>query len=131
MDFHTLKQKAKDAAMYLKDPWTLSWVVSGLVTILVPVIMWNAQSQAYYRQYGVAIEYEQKQRQYEEYYNQQQEANDGNNNNNYYTYKECSFFNIVCKKNQYDFGSGVERHKAYDNGETMQTLPDKFILCEG
>lgn len=133
MDFHTVKQKAKDAAMYLKDPWTLSWVVSGLVTILVPVIMWNAQSQAYYRQYGVAIEYEQKQRQYEEYYKQQQEANNGNNNNNnnYYTYKECSFFNIACKKKQYYYATAEERQKAYENGEAVQTYPDWFILFGG
>lgn len=50
------------------------WILMGVAAVFIPAIIWNAQRQEYYRQYGMM-------RQYEEYYQQQKEGNNENNDN--------------------------------------------------
>lgn len=73
-----------------KDTWFFlgAWIIGGLLSIIVPVLKWNAAKQDYYDAYGYAIEYEQQQRAYEE----QQNGND--NNNNWYNYPSCHWWYV-------------------------------------
>ncbi|GFH47433.1 hypothetical protein CTEN210_03908 [Chaetoceros tenuissimus] len=99
------------------------WILMGVAAVFIPMIVWNTQSQQYYREYGMM-------RQYEEYYQQQKEGNN-ENNDNYYIYRECSFFNIACKKNQYYYATAEERQRANEDGDVLQTYPGWFILFGG
>merc|ERR1740139_2063919 len=104
---------------YLKDPWVVVWVVSGLLTMLIPLISWNVNRSEYYTNYGSYIYaedyYKQQQEAAENYYND--DANngngndDGNNNGNYYSYyKECSWYNWAsCRKQQYMYATMEDR----------------------
>jgi len=125
MNFNFNLASAKASLVYLKDPWTASWVLSGLLAIFIPVITWSVQRGAYYDAYGYAMELEEKQRQYYE----NQEENNNNNQNNYYNYyKECSWFNWPCRKRQYYLASMDDRN---DQDGNQQTLPGWFIFFGG
>ena len=121
------------ALVHLKDPWTLSWVLSGFLSILIPVITWNVQKGKYYSAYGYALEAEEQQRQYYENQNGNNNNNNGNNNNgNYYNYyKECSWINFSCRKKQYYYATAEERQKAYEEGNMLQELPGWYIFLGG
>jgi ABC-type multidrug transport system fused ATPase/permease subunit len=112
----------------LKDPWTLSWIVSSFLAVIVPVIVWSTNRGYYYNRVGYALEAEEKQRQY---YENQEQNNNGNNNNangNYYsTYKECGWWNWACKKRQYYYATMQDNN----NGEYREQLPGWYIAFGG
>lgn len=128
MHLNNLKEQAKTGLVYLKDPWTLSWVVSGLLAILIPVITWSSQRGAYYNAVGAALESEQ-------YYENQNNNNDNNNNNqgdDYYSvYKECSWFNWPCRKKQYYYATMDEGGDGNDDGEYRQEIPSWYLFLGG
>lgn len=95
----------------------------GVTAVFIPMIIWNTQSQEYFREYGMV-------RQYEEYYQPQKEGNN-ENNDNYYIDRECSFFDITCKKNQYYYAIAEERQRANEDGDVWQIYLDWFILFGG
>jgi hypothetical protein len=118
----------KTILVYLKNPWTASWVVTSLLAIFIPVIIWSSQRGSYYKSYGYAVELEEKQRQYYE----NRDGNNGNNNNNYYSYyKECSWFNWPCRKRQYYFATMEDRNRGQQDGNYRQELPGWFIFLGG
>jgi type II secretory pathway pseudopilin PulG len=135
LNINAVKGHAKTALMHLKDPWTLSWIISGLLAVLIPVIIWSVQRGSYYNAYGYANEVEEQQRQY--YQNQNDDGNNNNNNNNnnnsyYSTYKECSWFNWPCRKRQYYYAtmdSGDGGDDANENG--TQQLPNWYLFLGG
>lgn len=135
MNLDKIKESARSALPHLKDPWVLSWIITGLLAILIPVITWSSNRGTYYSAYGYAKELEDLEKQQEEYYNQQQEENDGNDGddgNNYYSYyKECGWLNWSCKKKQYYYATAEEREKQAENGEAVQMMPDWYILLGG
>ena len=121
----------KELLGYLKDPWALSWVVSGLLTIFVPIITWNVQKGAYYDAYGYAVEAEDQERYYEEQQNDGDDNNNNNNNNNgnyYQIYKECSWINFACRKRQYMYATMDDNNEDGNNG---QVLPNWYIFLGG
>ena len=121
----------KELLGYLKDPWALSWVVSGLLTIFVPIITWNVQKGAYYDAYGYAVEAEDQERYYEEQQNDGDDNNNNNNNNNgnyYQVYKECSWINFACRKRQYMYATMDDNNEDGNNG---QVLPNWYIFLGG
>ena len=128
MNFSALNvSNAKALLVYLKDPWTLSWVVSGLLSIFIPVITWSSQRGEYYNAYGYALELEEKQRQY---YEAQEQQNNNNNNGNYYNYyKECSWINWTCRKRQYYLAT-YDGNGGNDDRQQQQ-LPGWFIFLGG
>lgn len=131
MNFSALKEHAKMALFHLKDPWTLSWVVSGLLSILIPVITWSVQRGGYYNAYGYAMELEEQQRQYYEN-GDGNNNNDNNNDDNYYSYyKECSWFNWPCLKRQYYFATMDEGENDNEDENGMQQLPDWYLFLGG
>lgn len=118
----------RNLLVYLKDPWTVSWLVTSLLAIFIPVIIWSSQRGAYYKNYGYALELEEKKRQY--YENRDGNNNRNNNNNNYYTYyKECSWFNWPCRKRQYYFATMEDRNR--QDGNYRQELPGWYIFLGG
>lgn len=100
-----------------------AWVAASVLTVILPVIHWNANRSDYYSYYGKYIEYENQ---------QEQENNDGNNNNNnngnYYQYRECFWSNWSCRKQQYEYammdGSG-------DGENGGVTIPNWYIFLGG
>ena len=129
---NVVKDHVKTAFVHLKDPWILSWVVSGLLSILIPVITWAVQRGGYYNAYGYAMEQEQY---YENNNNNDNNNDNNNNNNNYYSYyEECSWFNWPCLKRQYLFATMDDREN--DNGDEdendgTQQLPDWYLFLGG
>lgn len=116
---------------YLKDVWTMSWIGSGLVTIFVPVIIWQSQRGAYFSTYGAYQKaqdyYEQKQR----YYEQQNNGNNNNGNNNQNSYyRECSWINWPCRSRQWKLA-------IYNNGDNgggdrvRQPVPAWYVFLGG
>ena len=111
------------------DPWPfmVCWLIGGILSILVPVLKWNANKQEYYDSYGYAIEYEQQQRAYEE------QQNGGNNNNNsWYNYPQCHWWQYKCRKSQFNYrqnamGGGNNN----DNGNYQFQYPGWFIFFGG
>lgn len=121
---------------YLKDPWTISWLVSGAFAIFLPLIIWSSNKSSYYSAYGSAKEAEDYYEQEQEYYKEQQEyyEQQQNNNNNYYNnyqeqtyYKDCSWFNWACRKSQWDYATYDEN----GGDEDSQTLPGWFVFLGG
>ena len=109
----------------MKDPWTLSWLVSSFAAVIIPVIVWSTKRAAYYNRVGYALEAEEKQRQY--YQNQEQNNNNNANGNYYSTYKECGWWNWACKKRQYYYATMQENN----NGEYREQLPGWYIVFGG
>mmetsp|Transcript_21236 Transcript_21236/g.32260 ORF Transcript_21236/g.32260 Transcript_21236/m.32260 type:complete len:316 (-) Transcript_21236:181-1128(-) len=118
---------------YLKDPWVVVWVVSGLLTMLIPLISWNVNRSEYYTNYGSYIYaedyYKQQQEAAENYYNDDANNGNGNNGGNYYTYyKECSWYNWAsCRKQQYMYATMEDRA----NGDQVQEYPGWYFLFGG
>lgn len=117
----------------LTDPWMISWLVTGALTITIPLISWGTKRAYYYNMYGYAVYAEDMQRQYEEQYNQNNGSGDNNNNGDDYSYasyyKECSWINIACKKRQYYYAT---MNASNDNGDRVrQQYPDWFLFFGG
>jgi len=133
----TLGPQLKTIGTYLMEPWVLSWVLLGLSSIFVPVIIWSQHRSTYFGNYGYAQKvedyYEEKQRYYEqqkEYYEQQQNNNgyygndDGNNQS---SYKECSWMNWPCRRRQWLYATYSQ-----DGGDgNQQPLPSWYIFLGG
>ncbi len=130
------------AAAHVKNPWAISWLVSGFLAILIPVITWNINRGKYYNAYGYALEAEEEQRQYYENqqnnnnYNNYGYQNNNNNNNgdddgNYSYYKDCSWINFACRTRQYFYATAEERQKAYEEGKLMQEVPGWYVILGG
>lgn len=112
-----------------KDPWPVLavWLIGGLLSVIIPVLKWNAAKQDYYDSYGYAIEYEQQQRAYEE----QQNGNDNNNNNNWYNYPSCHWWQYKCRLNQFNYRQNADGNNNNDNGDYQITYPNWFIFFGG
>lgn len=109
----------------LKDPWTISWVISSLATVLIPVIIWSTQRSNYYSAVGYALEQNQY---YENNKNNNNNNANNNNNGNYYsTYKECGWWNWACKQKQYYYATMQDNN----NGEYRQKMPGWYIIFGG
>lgn len=139
IDSSALAPLLKTSLAYLKEPWTLSWVVWGISSIFIPVIVWSNHRSTYFGNYGYALQqedyYEQQQRYYEqqqEYYEEQNNNNgnngNGNNNgNNQYSYKDCSWINWPCRRRQWQYATYSQ-----DGGEgNGQQLPSWYIFLGG
>jgi len=124
----------KDLLPYLKDPWTISWLVSGLLAIFIPLITWSINKSKYYSTYGYAQEAEDYYEQQQEYYKQQQEyyEQQQNGDDNYYQqvsyYKECSWFNWACRKKQWYYATYDENG---GGDEDREQIPAWFYLFGG
>jgi len=125
----------KDLLPYLKDPWAISWVVSGLLAIFIPLITWSVNKSKYYNAYGYAQEaedyYEQQQQYYEQqqqYYEQQQNGDDYAAEVSYY--KDCSWFNWSCRKKQWEYAT-YDENGGNDNDEDEEVLPGWFYFLGG
>ena len=123
------------AAMpYLKCPWTISWIVSGLAAAFIPVIIWTSHRASYFYQYGAYLKqqdyYEDQQRYYEqqqEYYNN---GNGNNNNNNNNTYKQCSWLNWPCRRKQWLYATYSQQQD--NNGDQVnQSVPAWYVFMGG
>jgi hypothetical protein len=122
----------KNILVYLKDPWTASWIATSILAILIPVIIWSSQRGSYYKSYGYALELEEKKRQYYENRDGNGNNRNNNNNNNYYSYyKECSWFNWPCRKRQYYFATMEDRNRGQQDGNYRQDLPGWYIFLGG
>lgn len=119
---------------YLKEPWTISWIVSSLFAVFVPIIVWNSQKGVYYNSYGA---YQQAQDYYEQkqwYYEQQQKQQ---NNGNYYgynnnqQYKECSWFNWACRKRQYMLATYAQQNQGNNGDRVRENMPLWYVFLGG
>lgn len=131
LNINAVKEHAKTALIHLKDPWTLSWTVSGLLAITIPVITWSVQKGSYYNAYGYANEQEEQQRQYYENQDANDDGNNNNNNNYYSTYKECSWFNWPCRKRQYYYATMDSGDGDNEDGNGSQVLPNWYLFLGG
>jgi hypothetical protein len=111
----------------LADPWPFMavWVIGGILSIVVPVLKWNANKQDYYDSYGYAVEYEQQQRAYEE-----QQNGGNNNNNNYYYYPQCHWWQYKCRVKAFNYRQNADGNNN-DNGEYQLQYPGWFIFFGG
>jgi hypothetical protein len=130
------------AAMpYLKCPWTISWIVSGLAAAFIPVIIWTSHRASYFYQYGAYLKQQDYYEDQQRYYEQQQEYyNNGNNNgndNNYYgnnnnsnTYKQCSWLNWPCRRKQWLYATYSQQQD--NNGDQVnQSVPAWYVFMGG
>jgi len=126
--------KAKELLPYLKDPWTISWLVSGLIAIFVPLITWSANKSKYYDSYGYvqeAEDYYEQQAQEAEYYQEQQNQDDAYEAEVSY-YKDCSWFDWACRKQQWYYAT-YDENGGNDNGDEQEeeVLPGWFYFLGG
>lgn len=91
------------------------WAVAGTLTVLIPVFMWYAARGDYYNVWGQYIEYE-----------QEEENGDDNNDDDYSYYQDCGWWNLPCRKQQYNYAM-------YDDSGDGQNeeLPMWFIFLGG
>jgi len=120
--------KAKELLPYLKDPWTISWLVSGLLAIFIPLITWSANKSEYYSSYGYVKEAEDYYEQQQKYYEEQQNADDAYDAEVSY-YKDCSWFNWACRKQQWAYATYDENGGNGDEEE--EVLPGWFYFLGG
>jgi cbb3-type cytochrome oxidase subunit 3 len=104
----------------------LTWLVAGVASLAVPLIQWFVQRSSYYQSYGVYIEYEQQQRDYEEGQN-----NDNNNNNDDGSsyYKDCGWWNLVCRQKQANLANYYGNDNNNNNND--QSIPNWFLWMGG
>ncbi|CAJ1955773.1 unnamed protein product [Cylindrotheca closterium] len=113
----------------------VAWMVSGLVAFLAPIIQWTVHKKSFYRSQGYMIEYENQQREYEEQQNQNQngEYQYGNESEYGYLYKECSWWNVACQRQQmryaeYYMGGEQDQNEANNYNEQ---IPSWFVFLSG
>jgi hypothetical protein len=136
-----IKSKAATAVSAVKGiEWSnvkrntilLAWIVAGVVTFSLPFIQWTVQKNEFYKAAGYLVEYE----------NQQNEDNNNNNNNgddDSYggVYKECGWWNFVCKRQQVNYASyymGDNDGNQYDedgNAVYQFSFPDWYVMLGG
>lgn len=111
----------------------VAWMVSGLVAFLAPIIQWTVHKKSFYKSQGYMIEYENQQRQYEEQQNENDDYQYGNQSEYSNLYKECSWWNVVCQRQQmryaeYYMGDEQNQDEAvnYNN-----QIPDWFVFMTG
>lgn len=123
---------------YLKDPWTLSWIISGLLAIFIPITIWSVHRNSYFNSYGSYIQAQDYYDNAKRYYEQQQENKNNyynyNGNNNYYNgnqsnYKECSWINWACRKRQWQYATYSQDNNG--DGNVNQQMPSWFIFFGG
>ena len=66
----------------LAAPIILAYLVTGVLSVIIPVSQWTANKNAYYNAAGYYIEYENQQQEYEEQQNGNYNNYNNNNNNN-------------------------------------------------
>ncbi len=136
VDVNALVLHLKSVATYLKDPWTLSWVIGGISSVFIPVIVWSNHRSTYFNNIGYAQKaedyYEEQQRYYEqqkEYYEQKKNGYYGNGNddgNNQSYYKDCSWINWPCRRRQWLYAT----YSQDDEGDG-QPLPSWYVFLGG
>ena len=109
----------------LTAPLILTYLVTGILSIIVPVSQWSANKNSYYNAAGYYIEYENQQREYEE---AQNGNNNNNNNNGYYSYEDCAWWNVPCRKQQYQYASYNQDN---NNNNYQQEIPQWYIMLGG
>ena len=109
----------------LTAPLILTYIVTGILSIVVPVSQWSANKNSYYNAAGYYIEYENQQREYEE---AQNGNNNNNNNNGYYSYEDCAWWNVPCRKQQYQYASYNQDN---NNNNYQQEIPQWYIMLGG
>eukprot|EP00567_Pseudictyota_dubia_P000421 CAMPEP_0197467038 /NCGR_PEP_ID=MMETSP1175-20131217/65364_1 /TAXON_ID=1003142 /ORGANISM="Triceratium dubium, Strain CCMP147" /LENGTH=278 /DNA_ID=CAMNT_0043003099 /DNA_START=73 /DNA_END=910 /DNA_ORIENTATION=+ len=104
-----------------------AWLLSSILVVIVPVAQWNSAKGDYYASYGKYVEYEQQQ---EEQNNDNNGNNNNNNNNNgyYYSYKECSWSNWSCRKQQYQYATA---NGSGDGDGADVEIPNWYIFLGG
>jgi len=112
----------------------VAWMVSGLAAFLAPIIQWSVHKNAFYKAQGYMIEYENQQREYEEQQNQQNQYEYGNDGSQYGSlYKECSWWNIACQRQQmryaqYYMGGEQDQNNVENYNEQ---IPSWFVFLSG
>ena len=109
----------------LTAPLILAYLVTGILSVVVPVSQWTANKNAYYKAAGYYVEYENQQREYEEAQNGNN--NNNNNNNGYYSYKDCAWWNVSCRKQQYQYAS----YNQDNNNQYQQQIPNWYVMLGG
>lgn len=104
----------------------VTWIVSGLVAFLAPLIQWSVHKNSFYSAQGYMVEYENQQREYEEQQNQQYEYGDNNNS----PYKECGWWNVVCQRQQMKYAEYYMGDNNEDNNYNEQ-IPGWFVFLSG
>lgn len=119
---------------WLVDPWPFvtTWVVAGLLAILIPLRQWNNNKMEYYALYGYAVEYEQAQRDYEDAQNGDDDGNNNNNQNDedyeyWYYYPQCSWWNFACRKRQFYYAQNNNN----DSGDDDIQVPNWYLFIGG
>ena len=102
----------------------LAWLVTGVAALVIPLAQWYSEKRQYYKYYGYYVEYEQQQQEYEE----QQNGNNNNNNGNYNSYyKDCGWWNVVCRSKQAKYAS----YYGDNNDQNNQQIPNWFLWMGG
>ena len=115
----------------LAAPIILAYIVTGVLSIIIPVSQWTANKNAYYNAAGYYIEYENQQREYEEQQNgnyNNYNNNNNNYNNGYNSYQECAWWNLSCRKTQYQYASYNQNNNNNDNN---QEIPYWYVMLGG
>lgn len=115
----------------LAAPIILAYLVTGVLSVIIPVSQWTANKNAYYNAAGYYIEYENQQKEYEEQQNGNYNNynNNNNNNNGYYSYEECAWWNLSCRKTQYQYASYNQNNN--NNNDNNQEIPGWYVMLGG
>lgn len=115
----------------LAAPIILAYLVTGVLSVIIPVSQWTANKNAYYNAAGYYIEYENQQKEYEEQQNGNYNNynNKNNNNNGYYSYEECAWWNLSCRKTQYQYASYNQNNN--NNNDNNQEIPGWYVMLGG
>lgn len=114
----------------LAAPIILAYLVTGVLSVIIPVSQWTANKNAYYNAAGYYIEYENQQKEYEEQQNgNYNNYNNNNNNNGYYSYEECAWWNLSCRKTQYQYASYNQNNN--NNNDNNQEIPGWYVMLGG
>lgn len=107
----------------------LAWLLTGIAGLLIPVVQWHVHRQSYYKSYGYYVEYEQQQQEYDEAQNNNNDNNDDNQNGSSY-YKDCGWWNLVCKQKQAYYANYYGDGNDNDN-QNQQSFPSWFLMMGG
>jgi len=134
--------KAKSAVSAVKSiEWSqvkrntilVAWLLMGLTAFSAPIIQWSVHKKDYYSKVGYLVEYEQQQEQ------QNNNGNDDGDDAYGGVYRDCSWWNLVCKKQQasyasYYMGDNNDQGNQYDeDGNAVYNfqLPSWYIAIGG